>query len=167
MRLVKKQFESCFVILFTAFGIGLLISVLLSIPLGLIIGYTSSLANFISGITAAAVTIFILSFKDGYHNYKFQWIQLFLAILLTFIAQLLLVIVIGHAAWISGPTILLARFIFNTKHPDLIGAVGSKEIVEEYRLISMIIAYWFFYAPLMALGKCLGRKKHQKDFRKL
>lgn len=43
-RPVKKLYEACCVILISSFGMALLISVLLSAPLGLIIGYTSDLS---------------------------------------------------------------------------------------------------------------------------
>ena len=165
-RPVKKQYDSCCLILISSFGIGLLITVLLSIPIGLVIGETSILANSIISLGSAVISIFILSFKNGYNNYNFQWNHLFIETLLTFITQLLLVMVFGHTAWFSGPTIFWARFIFNTIHSDLIGSVESNEIVENYRWVFMIIAYWFIYTPLIILGKCLGRKKHKKDFSK-
>lgn len=159
---IKNQYVSCcWGILFPSFGIGLLASVLLSIPLGLIIGHTGSLIDSLSGIIATAVAVFTLSWKDGYHNYKFRCTQLLLGILLTFATQVVLVIIFGHTAWFSGPTIFIARYVINVVYPNLTYTI---EILENYRWTFMIFAFWIVYTPLMFFGKYLGAKKHKKDF---
>lgn len=159
---IIKQYESCcWVILFPSFGIGLLVSVLLNAPLGLIIGRTGSLIDSLSGFIATAAAIFMLSWKDGYRNCKFKHTQLLLGIVLTFATQVFLVIIFGHTAWFSGPTIFIARYVINIVYPDL---TYGKEILENYRWTFMIIAFWIIYVPLIFFGKYLGLKKHKKDF---
>lgn len=96
-----------------------------------------------------------------YRNYKFKCSQLLLGILLTFVTQVLLVIIFGHTAWFSGSTIFIARYVINIVYPDL---TYGREILENYRWAFMIIAFWIVYVPLIFLGKYLGSKKHKKDF---
>ena len=163
-RPVKKLYEACCVILISSFGMALLISVLLSAPLGLIIGYTSDLANFFSGIIAAIITMFISSYVEGYYNHKFSFIQLLKGILLAFATQVILVLIFDHAIYFSGPTAELARYVLNTKHADLIGTTAANKILYGYRWLFMIIAFWFIYAPLIFAGIFLGKKEHKKDF---
>lgn len=159
---IKKQYSSCcWGILFPSFGIGLLVSVLLNIPLGLIIGHTGSLIDSLTGIIATATAIFILSWRDGYRNCKFKYTQLLLGILLTFATQVILVIIFGHTAWFSGPTIFIARYVINIVYPNL---TYTREILENYRWIFMIVTFWIVYVPLIFFSKYLGAKKHKKDF---
>lgn len=163
VRELLWQYESCAVILIASYGMGLLISVLLNIPFGLIIGHTSDLADFFSGITATVITIFILSCKDGCHTHKFIFNKLLLSMILAFLTQCLLVFVFGHALWFSGPTVHLAGYFLEVTKSS---AINLKETLEIYRWILMVIAFVFVYAPLMFLGEYAGTKKHQRDFKK-
>ena len=163
VRELLWQYESCAIILISSYGMGLLISVLLSIPFGLVIGHSSDLANFFSGIIATVVTIFILSCRDGYHTHKFKFSKLLLSVILAFLTQCLLVFIIGHAVWFSGPTVYLASYLLDTTKSSVI---NLKETLEIYRWILMLIAFVFVYAPLMFLGEYVGTKKHQRDFNK-
>lgn len=173
-RAIKRQYASCFVILFASFLIGLAVRTILNWPIAAILSDNSMLNNnimsLIDGITGtsiALIALFILSFYDGYYHNKFVFKQILLAVVLTFATQVVLAIALGHSVWFSGPTMFFARYVFKTRHFDIIGTMGAKKVLENYRWLFILIAFWFLYAPLMISGKYLGTKKSKKDFAKV
>ena len=161
---VKKQYKDCLVTLLFAFINGLLIMVVLSLPIGLILGETSDLANSLTVLLGTLVTIFVSSYKKGYYYSQFKFSQLLLGIVLTFVTQVFLssiglLIFTGHSAWFSGPAMFWGSYLFKVKYPDVIITSAHKEIIEYYRWIFVVLLFWFAYAPLMIFGKYLGVKK--------
>ena len=174
---LKRQYNSCFIILFASFLIGLAVSVLLDIPIGVILTESTLMSenptlaqgirNFsvdIAGLVGTLITIFVLSFRDGYYNNKFVFKQLLLSITLVFVTQVVLVLILGHSVWFSGPTTSLASDVFKVRHFDIVGQRGSKRILISYKWCFMIPAFWVLYAPIMVAGKYLGAKKSKKNF---
>ena len=168
-RAIRRQYVSCVVTLFASFLIGMAVDiVLINMPLGLIIGHTGSLLEHILHIVVTMVAMFVLCYKEGYYNSKFVFKHMLVGVVLTFITQVVLVFVFGPTMWLSGPTISIARDIFNAKYPELIDAAWflTKETIYNLRWFFMIIAFWVLYAPSMILGKYLGSKTGKKDSEK-
>lgn len=160
-RKYLKTYESCFVIFFSSIGIGAIVSVLMSLPIALIIDHNSSLSNFISGMCATIITLFLLSYREGYRSKKINFIELLLIQLIVLVTQIIIVFIFGHAIYFSGPTVFLSRFILNVFHQ---GTINAKAILENYRWTFMLAAYIFLYTPIIIFGEYLGSKKHKKDF---
>ncbi len=168
-RAIRRQYVSCVVTLFASFLIGMAVEiVLINIPLGFIIGHTGSLLEHLLHIVVTMAAMFVLCYKEGYYNSNFVVKQLLVSIVLTFITQVILVFVFGPTMWLSGPTISIARDVFDAKYPHLIGAAweATRETIYNYRWFFMIVAFWIAYAPSMILGKYLGSKKGKKDSEK-
>lgn len=176
---IRRQYASCFVTFFAAFLIGLAVSVILNFPIGLVLIECSEfaedltlvdairdLAGGITGLVGALITIFVLSFLEGYYKNKFVFKQLLSAIALTFVTLVILNLILGHSVWFSGPTMFFASYVFEQKHFEIMGTKGAKQILENYRWFFMVIAFWVLYAPSMILGKYLGSKKGNKDSEK-
>ncbi len=163
MKNFLKHFETHFVIFFAALAFGLLVSVLCNIPLKFMEGINVNIGNFVTGIIATISTLFILSFKEGYHFKEFKIKIIILSILTLFILQFILVAIFGHAVYISGPTVFLARYVLAVVNPELI---NGKEMLENYRLLFMLLADFVVYLPIILFGEFLGAKKHKKDFSK-
>lgn len=176
---IKRQYASCVVTLFASFLIGLAVSVILDLPIGVILTESSlmaenaMLADYIRNfavdtayLISALITIFVLSCIDGYRKNGFVFKQILFGIILTFVTLMILNLILGHSVWFSGPTMFFARDVFEVRHFDIMGEIGSKKILENYQWLFMVIAFWFLYAPLMVLGKYLGTKKSKKDFAK-
>lgn len=168
-RAIRRQYVFCVVTLFASFLFGLVIDiVLINMPLGLIIGHTGSLLEHLINIVITMAVMFVICYKEGYYKGEFVFKPFFISVVLTFITQVVLVFVFGPTMWFSGPTISIARDVFEAKHPDLIGAAWSitRETIYNYRWFFMIIAFWVLYAPSMILGKYLGSKNGKKDSEK-
>ena len=161
---LKNTYGFCWVTLFISFAIGLLVSVILNIPIGLILGVTSNLADGITGTVATLITLFILSFRDGYYHNKFKLRQLLISVVLVFVLQVIITLVLGHSVWFTGQTVSFARYIFEVRHPFWLSRVWASEMMEKYNWQLMIIAYWLLYAPIMIGGKYLGAKTSKEDF---
>ncbi|MBR3592109.1 MAG: hypothetical protein IKL46_04590 [Clostridia bacterium] len=163
IRAFRKLYVYSLILLLISFVIGLFVSVLLNIPIGFILGETSNLADGITGTLATVITLFLLNFKYGYYENRATLAQLLLVVLSISALQIFITIMLGHSVWFTGPTMSFARYVFELRHPDMIGVIGAKKIVAEYNWIFMIIAFWVLYAPSMILGKYLGSKKGRKD----
>lgn len=179
-RAIKRQYASCFVTLFASFCIGLAVSVILDIPIGValtessLMAENSMLADYIRNFAVDAIylistliTVFVLSCIDGYRKNGFVFKRILFGIILTFVTLLVLNFALGHSVWFSGPTMFFARDVFEARHFDVMGTMGAKKILENYQWIFITIAFWFLYAPLMILGKYVGTKKSKKDFAKV
>lgn len=168
-RAIWRQYLFYVVTLFASFLIGLVIDiVLINIPLGLIVGHTGSLLEHVLHIVVTITTMFVLCYKEGYYKSRFTFKQLLISVALTFITQMVLVFFFGPSAWFSGTSIFIARYVFDAKHPELIGVAWSvtKEAIYNYRWFFMVVTFWTLYAPSMILGKYLGSKKGKKDSEK-
>ncbi len=166
IRAFRKLYVYSLILLLISFVMGLFVSVLLNIPIGFILGETSNLADGITGTLATVITLFLLNFKYGYYENRATLAQLLLVVLSISALQIFITIMLGHSVWFTGPTVSFARYVFELRHPDMIGVIGAKKIVAEYNWILMIPAYWLIYAPIMIVGKYLGAKKSKKDFAK-
>lgn len=168
-RAIWRQYAFCVVILFASFLIGLVVDIVfINIPLGLIIGHTGSLLEHLINIAITMAVMFVLCYKEGYYKSRFVFKPFFISVVLTFITQVVLVFIFGPTMWLSGPTISIARDVFDAKYPELIGAAWSitRKTIYSYRWLFMVIAFWVLYAPSMILGKYLGSKKGKKDSEK-
>lgn len=168
-RAIRRQYLFCVVTLFASFLFGLVVDIVfINMPLGLIIGHTGSLLEHLIHIAITMAIMFVICYKEGYYKSKFVLKPFFISVVLTFITQVVLVFVFGPSVFLSGPTISIARDVFDAKYPDLIGAawVLTKETIYRYRWFFMIVGFWVLYAPSMILGKYLGTKKGKKDSEK-
>ena len=170
----KRQYASCFVTLFASFLIGLAVRTIFNWPIAAILSDNSMLKNNIMslidgiiGVIVTSISLFILSFSNGYYHNKFQLKQLLLAVLTTFFTQVILAIVLGHSVWFSGPTGFLATYVSRNIHSDMVGMIGFRRYLENYRWLFMTLSFWFAYAPLIITGKYLGAKKSKRDFAKV
>ncbi len=166
IRAIRRQYVFCIVTLFAAFVIGLVVDIVfINMPLGFIVGQTGSLLESFIHIAITMLIMFIFCYKYGYYDSKFALKPFLLALVFTFITQIVVVFIFGPTMWFSGPTISLARDLFDAKYPELEGAAWTltKGTIYKYRWIFMIIAFWVLYAPSMILGKYLGSKKGRKD----
>lgn len=163
---LKNTYGFCWVTLFASFGVGLLVSVFLNIPIGFILGETSDLADGITAMIGTLVTLLFLCFEDGYHHNKFKLTHLILGVVLTFVLQVVITLILGHSVWFTGPTVSFARYAFELINPYMIGIIGAKEIIAKYNWYLMIPTFWLLYAPIMVVGKYLGAKKSKEDFAK-
>lgn len=171
---IKRQYASCFIILFASFLIGLAVRTILCMPLIAILTEvlmlnkgTATFIDSVTGFAVALVTIFILSFNDGYHKNKFVFKQLLLAIVLTFIMQVVINLILGPSVWFSGPTVFISDYVFKHTHFEILGTMGAKQISKNYDWLFMMLSFWFAYAPLIITGKYLGAKKSKRDFAKV
>lgn len=161
---VKKQYIDCLITLLFAFLNGLILGIVLSLPIGLILGESSDFADALTVLLGTLITVFLSSYKKGYYFSRFEFSQLFLGILLTFATQIILVLM-GHTAWFSGPAMFWGSYLFKVRNPDTIILYSvHKTTIENYRWIFVIGLYWFAYTPIIVLGKYLGAKKSKKDF---
>lgn len=163
---VVKQYRDCLVTLLFAFLNGLIISIVLSLPIGLILGESSNLADALVALLGTLITVFLSSCKKGYYFSRFKFSQLFIGIILTFATQIILVLM-GHSAWFSGPAMFWGSYLFEVINPEAVVRWNVHGVtIENYRWIFVIALYWFAYVPLMILGKYLGAKKSKRDFKK-
>lgn len=163
MKKYFKKFEIYFVNFFSSFGIALLVGVICSIPIRFIRTLNSDIGNFSLSIIATVISLFILSYKEGYRRREFQLKLIFISILCLFCLQIILVLIIGHAVYISGPTVHLAYYILYRINPELI---NGKAMLSNINTDLMISAFFVIYSPTMILGEYIGVRKHRKDFTK-
>ena len=160
-RAIFKQYEACCIMLYASFGIGLLVDLIINIPLGLAIGYTNSLLENLIYFGATWLALFVLSYRDGRQNYQFKLGRLSLCLFLTLATQVVLVLIIGHAIYLSGPAIVFDDYALNVFNPI---SVRSYVVSETYKWILMFAADLLVYVPTMILGEYLGARKHNKEF---
>ncbi len=164
-----KTFENVFVYYFASLGISLLIGIILNIPLKLLFDIDKNILNFIPSILCVSISLFVLFFKNGYSDKKFQTKNFLFSLILLLVLIIILTMLIGHAIYISGPTNYIADFIFKKLNPDLYYTPIELRTItlNRYKTIAMISAFVFIYSPIMLLGEYLGTKKHKRDFKKI
>lgn len=160
-RTIFKQYEACCIMLYASFGIGLLVDLIIKIPLGLVMGYTNSLLDNLIYFGATWLALFVLSYRDGRQNYQFKLGRLSLCLLLTLATQVVLVYIIGHAIYLSGPAIVFDDYAVSVYNPV---DVRTYVVSEVYKWILMLAADLLVYVPTMILGEYLGARKHDKEF---
>ena len=112
-----KKFGQVFALYFSSMLISLFASIILNIPLKFFITNYNNLTNFIISFLGLYVALFALFFNDGYSNKKFEIKPLFIALGLLLCFVVLVSSIIGHAVYISGPTVYLADYILHLKEP--------------------------------------------------
>ena len=164
MKNFLKSFERLFVYYFASMGISLLAIILLNIPMKFLLGDNySDLTEFFISALSLVISLFILFYRDGFQNKKFD-LKLFLFSELMLLVLLIVVIhFIGRAVYISGPTDCLARYILYKVNPTLI---NGKVMLNQYYMVLMICAYVFLYAPLILIAEYIGVKIRNKQFSK-
>ena len=80
---------------------------------------------------------------------------------MTFAVQILVILLIsGHAVYVSGPTVWLSLFIL----PDsYVTTPKGQLIIIGYDWMFMLLADILIYAPIMILGEYLGDKQNKKE----
>ena len=138
-----------------------IIAIILNIPLKFIIPNFNNLTNFIIDLLGLSTALFVIFFNDGYSDKKFELKPLLIALGLLLCFVTLVSTIIGHAVYISGPTIYLADYIISVKAPahalDLL-------ILYRYSLIFMLLAFIFIYTPIMLIANYLGVRFKKRKF---
>ena len=162
IQTIKQQWVSCFIMLYTSFGIAIAVDFILNIPLGLIIGYTNSLFSDVLYFLYSVVCVYVLSYRDGRKNYQFKLWRLLVALALTITTQVVLAILIGgNTVYWSGPAIVFADNLLNVYNPV---EIPSRTVLDTYQWLLMLAADLFVYVPTIIVGKYLGNKKRIKEF---
>ena len=101
------------------------------------------------------------SYNANTRTYTFQLKRALQCIGLTLAAQILLVIIVGgHAVYISGPTVWLSSFLFTNLDRT---TVDGRLAIAGYDWLFMLLADILIYAPIMVLGEYLGDKQNRKE----
>ena len=156
-----KKFGQVFALYFSSMLISLFASIILNIPLKFLITNYNNLTNFIISFLCLYVALFALFFNDGYSNKKFEIKPLFIALGLLLCFVVLVSFIIGHAVYISGPTVYLADYILHLKEPM---KIFDPIIVNRCCLYLMLLAFIFIYAPMMLIANYLGVKFKNRKF---
>ena len=127
----------------------------------MIIGQTNSLLADTLYFLSSVASVFVLSYRDGRQNYQFNLGRLLLSLLLTLTTQVVLVVIIGHAIYFSGPAIVFNHYMLNIYNPV---SIPTRVLLNTYQWVLMFAADLFVYVPTMILGKYLGNKKRIKEF---
>lgn len=153
-----------FINYFAGIGIGLLVTIICDIPLSFIRIINTDLGAFLVGIIGMGITLFIRSYRKGYtanpsiHSFKLKTTLLF--IVMVFALQSLLILIIGHTPYISGPTVWLSNYILSVMN---LTAETAPKMLIGIRWVLILIANIFIYAPLMILGEYKGSIQRSKD----
>ena len=157
MKKYFKKFEIYLVNYFSSFVIALIVCIICSIPVRFIRTLNSGMGDFIVSIIITVISLFVMSYNEGYRHREFQLKLIFISIIFLLCSQIILVLIIGHAAYITGPTIHLAYYI----KPEFI---RGNEPLKNLNTNLMILAFLIIYSPIMVLGEYIGVRKHRKDF---
>ena len=164
LKSILKEFSHYFIDFFMAVLIGLGVSILFDIPMKFIKTINIDLGHFIAGFVGMCIALYVRSYRRGYdanlYTYSFQIKKVLLYVGMTFVAQILLTIIIGgHALYISGPTVSLSSFVFPAADR---ATVEGRFMLASYDWLFMILADILIYAPIIILGEYLGYKQNRK-----
>ena len=161
MKTVFKKFGQVLIFYFASMLISLFASIVLNIPLKFLITNYNNLTNFIVGVLSLCIALFSIFFYEGYKTKKFVLKSLLISLGLLLCFVVIISTLIGHAVYISGPTVYLADYIIRVKAPahalDLL-------VLYRYSLIFMLLAFIFIYAPIMLIANYLGVKFKNRKF---
>ena len=156
IKRLLNAFSYYFVDFFMAVIVGLGIVILLNIPLKFLRVIHMDLSAFIVHFLSMCTVLYIRSYRRGYHRntktYAFAPQKAILFVGIVFVIQIALILMIGgHAVYITGPTVWLNNYIFPTA--DSVG----------YDWPFMIGADILIYAPIMILAEYFGDKQNRKE----
>ena len=161
MKNFKKYFLSLFIGYFASMGISVLGGFFYSLPISFYFNSNINLAYFIINFIVVLISMFIFFYIEGYKLKIFDFKPLIIS-LVSFLGLLIIILlIIGRAVYVSGPTDYLVRYVLLDLEPDFL---VNKKIHNLHCLIAMIISYIFFYAPIMVTAMYLGNRKYKKEF---
>jgi len=164
-KILLKDFGCYLVDFFMAVLIGLGITVVLNLPMKFIKAINIDLGSFTVQFLSMCYVLYARSFTRSYNantrTYNFQLKKALQCIAMTFAVQILLVIIIGgHAVYVSGPTVWLSSYLF----PELDRATREgRLLIAGYDWMFMLLADVLIFAPIMILGEYLGDKQNKKE----
>ena len=168
MKKINSTLKGCanYVIdFFMSVLIGLGIVILLTIPLKFVRVINMDIASFLLHLLSLCVVLYIRSYHRGYHTntqiYTFQPKKAILFVSIVFAIQAVLVLIIGgHAVYITGPTVWFSNYILPPADRTI--AEGRLMIIG-YDWLFMLLADIFIYALIMVLGEYFGDKQNRKE----
>ncbi len=165
MKKFFKTFERILLYYFAAMGVSLCATIVFDVPIKFVLnGADLHLALFIIGSFASIATMLLLSYFEGRRSGNLEP-KYFCSALAALLAILIIVIaILGHVIYISGPTDHLARFVLYKTNP---GLTNGKSMLNLYSLWFMVGAYLLLYSPTMLVGRLWGNKNRQKFFSRL
>lgn len=164
-KALLKDFSYYLVDFFISVLIGLGVAIVLNIPMKFLRLTNIDLCGFIVSILSMCISLYMRSYSRSYNantrTYTFQLKRALLCIAMTFAAQILLVIIIGgHAVYVSGPTVWLTLSIL----PDAFRTtLKGRMMIAGYDWMFMLLADILIYAPIMILGEYFGDKQNKKE----
>ena len=160
-----KAYGYYFVDFFMSVIIGMGVSILLDIPMKFIRVINMDLGAFVVHFVSMCIALYVRSYRRGYHTntrtYTFHFKKVLLFVFSVFGAQSLLVLLIGgHAVYISGPTVWFSSYVV----PAADRAIAEdRAMIAGYDWLFMILADVFIYAPIMILGEYWGDKQNRQE----
>ena len=162
MKIIFKKFGQVLIYYFASMIITQIIAIILNIPLKFIIPNFNNLSNFIIDLLGLSTTLFVIFFNDGYSDKKFELKPLLIALGLLLCFVTLVSTIIGHAVYISGPTVYLANYILHLKEPM---KIFDPIIVNRFCLYLFLLAFVLIYAPIMITANYLGMKFKKRKYK--
>ena len=145
--------------------IGLGIVIILNIPMKFIRTINMDLSSFVVHFLSMCIVLYIRSYRRGYHTntktYTFGLKKAMLFVGIVFLTQTALILIIrGHAVYITGPTLWLTSYILPTA--DRTMSEGSS-MIAGYDWLFMLLFDVLIYAPIMLLGEYRGAKQNEAE----
>ncbi len=131
--------------------------------------YPANLLHFSGQFIVLVISLFYFFYKLGYTEHKLKIKSFSASIFILFILIIIFSYYIGHAIYVSGPSVFLGDYIFEKLEPVWFYKRNPLRNVyrDKYQILTFIGTYIFVYAPIMITAKYLGIKKHKKDFSKI
>ncbi len=164
-KTLLKDFGYYLVDFFMSILIGLGAVIIINIPMKFLRLINIDLCSFIVGILCMCITLYMRSYSRSYNantrTYTFQLKRALKCIAMTIVVQILVILLIsGHAVYVSGPTVWLTLFIL----PDAFRtSLDGRMMIAGYDWMFMLSADILIYAPIMIIGEYLGDKQNKKE----
>lgn len=165
LKALVKDSGYYFVNFFMAVLVGLAITLVLDLPLKFIRVINVDLGHFAINLLGMCFALYTRSYRQGYHQntrtYTFQYKRTLRCTGVIFAVQIALILIIGgHAVYISGPTYWLASFVQSVVAPD---PAKAKIVLALYNWLFMLLADVLIYAPIMLAGEYLGARDNTNE----
>jgi len=164
-KALLKDFGYYLVDFFISVLIGLGVAIVLNVPMKFLKLSNIDLCSFIVSILSMCIALYIRSYSRSYNantrTYTFRLKRALQCIAMTYAVQIAVILLIsGHAVYVSGPTCWLSLFIL----PDsYVTTPKGQLIIAGYDWMFMLLADLLIYAPIMVLGEYLGDKQNKKE----
>ncbi len=166
-----NKFSYYLVTFFMSVIIGLGLNILLDLPLKFLRVVNIDLGHFIIHFLGMCIALYIRSYSKAYnanpHTYTFSLKTALISIGLVFVVQILLTLVLtlnvknmGHAVYISGPTVWLSSYIL---YPLNLGTESLYSANLQLNWLLLFIFDILVYGPIMVLGEYLGYRKNRQE----